>query len=117
MKNRTTSRLSLFAAAAALSLLPSSLTFAADTAIASGDAQATTPAVTAGVQPATPAATANSTTATAQTKLPYGVEDVVKLSRAQVSEDVILNFVQSSGTIYNLGPKDLVALKEAGVSD
>ncbi len=50
-------------------------------------------------------------------KLPYGVEDVVKLSKAQVSEDVILTFVQNSGTIYNLGPNDVVYLRAQGVSD
>lgn len=50
-------------------------------------------------------------------KMPYGVEDVLKLSRAQVSEDVILTYIQNTGTIYNLGPKDIVYLKEQGVSD
>jgi uncharacterized protein YdbL (DUF1318 family) len=50
-------------------------------------------------------------------KLPYGVEDVVKLTRAQVSEDVTLNFIQNSGTIYKLAPGDIVALKNDGVSD
>ena len=41
----------------------------------------------------------------APVKLPYGVEDVLKLSRAQVSEDVTLNFIRNSGTIYNLAPR------------
>lgn len=50
-------------------------------------------------------------------KLPYGVEDVVKLSRAQVSEGVILTYIQNSGTIYNLGPKDIVTMRDQGVSD
>ena len=50
-------------------------------------------------------------------KLPYGVEDVLKLSRAQVSEDVVLNFIQNSGTIYNLSPTDIIYLKNEGVSD
>ena len=50
-------------------------------------------------------------------KVPYGVEDVLKLSRAQVSEGIILNYVQSSGTIYNLAPKDIVYLHEQGVSE
>jgi hypothetical protein len=56
-------------------------------------------------------------TAAAPAKLPYGVEDVVKLSRAQVSEGVILTYIQNSGTIYNLGPKEIVALRDQGVSD
>lgn len=50
-------------------------------------------------------------------KLPYGVEDVLKLSRAQVNEDVTLNYIHNSGTIYNLGPNDIVYLRNEGVSD
>ncbi len=56
--------------------------------------------------PATPPAT-----------LPYGVEDVLKLSRAQVGDDTIINFVQNSGTVYNLGANDIVYLRKEGVSD
>jgi hypothetical protein len=63
--------------------------------------------------------TKTSVTATASetVKLPYGAEDVLKLSRAQVSEDVILTYIQNTGTIYQLQPKDIVYLKEQGVSD
>lgn len=50
-------------------------------------------------------------------KLPYGVDDVLKLSRAQISEDITLNYVKNSGTIYNLSPKDIVYLRNEGVSD
>jgi hypothetical protein len=50
-------------------------------------------------------------------KLPYGVEDVLKMSRAQVSDDVIATYIQNTGTIYSLGPNDIVYLKEQGVSD
>jgi hypothetical protein len=67
-----------------------------------------------------PAATAAPSTATieaAPVKLPYGVEDVLKLTRAQVSEDVILSFIRNSGTVYNLAPKDIVYLRNEGVSD
>jgi hypothetical protein len=72
--------------------------------------------------PATqPTSTAATTTATATSaepvKLPYGVEDVLKMSRAQVSDDVIATYIQNNGTIYNLGPNDIVYLKEQGVSD
>jgi hypothetical protein len=70
----------------------------------------------------TPAPTSSDTSApaaisAAPVKLPYGVEDVLKLSRAQVSEDVILNFIHNSGTIYNLGPNEIVYLRNQGVSD
>lgn len=53
----------------------------------------------------------------ASIKLPYGVEDVLKLNRAQISEDIILNYVQNSGTAYNLAPNDIVYLRNQGVSD
>jgi hypothetical protein len=45
-------------------------------------------------------------------RLPYGVADVVKLARAQVSEDVILSFVQNSGTAYQLKAADIIYLKD-----
>src|SRR5260370_15265943 len=83
--------------------------FAADTI--SGNAAAAAlpqPAVAAETPAATPAAPA---------KLPYGVEDVLKLSRAQISEDIILNYVQNSGTSYNLGAQDVIYLRNQGVSD
>jgi len=82
----------------AVSLLPVAAALAQEPA-----AQLATPA---------PAVVASTTV-----KLPYGVEDVLKLSRAQINEDIILNYVQNSGTIYNLGPNDLVYLREQGVSD
>ena len=50
-------------------------------------------------------------------KLPYGVEDVLKLSRAQVSEDVIVNYIHSTGTIYCLSPEVIVYLRNEGVTD
>ena len=53
----------------------------------------------------------------AKVKLPYGVDDVLKLSRAQISEDIIVNYVQTSGTIYTLAPEDIVYLHGQGVSD
>src|SRR5689334_9583200 len=54
---------------------------------------------------------------TSPSKLPYGVEDVLKLSHAQVSDDIVLNYIQNTGTIYNLGPQDIVYLRDQGVSD
>jgi len=77
-------------------------------------------ALSATAQTSAPATAATSTpapTETAAVKLPYGADDVLKLSRAQVSEDVTLNFIRNSGTIYNLAPKDIVYLRNEGVSD
>ena len=81
--------------------------FAADTN------SAATPAPS---QPAV-AADAQADSASTSVKLPYGVDDVLKLSRAQISEDIILNYVQNSGTAYNLAPQDIVYLHNQGVSD
>ncbi len=67
--------------------------------------------------PASTAAPTATAEAPAEIKLPYGVEDVLKLSRAQVNEEVIVTYVQTSGTIYNLGSKDIVYLHNQGVSD
>jgi len=97
MKTRT-SRISRFLSVGAASLVALGAT-----------AQTPAPA-------ATPAPTPPSSDA-APAKLPYGVEDVVKLSRAQISEDITLNYIQNSGTIYNLAPKDIVTLRNEGVSD
>jgi len=55
--------------------------------------------------------------AQAEPKLPYGVEDVVKLSHAQISDDVVLNYIRNSGTIYTLGPQEIVYLRNQGVSE
>jgi hypothetical protein len=67
--------------------------------------------------PATTPASAGAVTDSAQLKLPYGVEDVLKLSRAQVSEDVIVNYVHNTGTIYSLSPEVIVYLRNESVSD
>ena len=77
-------------------------------------------ALSATAQTAAPATTPAPTlvaTDPAPLKLPYGVEDVLKLSRAQVSEDVILNYVHNTGTIYALSPEVIVYLRNQSVSD
>ena len=50
-------------------------------------------------------------------KLPYGVTDVLKLSRAQVNEAVIVTYVQNSGTAYNLNADEIVFLRDQGVTE
>jgi hypothetical protein len=55
--------------------------------------------------------------AAASVKLPYGVEDVLKLSRANIGESIIINYINNSGTIYNLQPTDIVYLRDQGVSE
>jgi hypothetical protein len=43
--------------------------------------------------------------------------DLVDMTRAGVSEEVIISTMQSRGTRLDLGPNSLIALKQAGVSD
>ena len=50
-------------------------------------------------------------------QLPYGVAEVLKLSHAQVGEDIISSYIQNSGVVYNLSPSDIVYLREQGVSE
>jgi hypothetical protein len=95
-----------------LALVPMYFGFAADTNAPASDANASQPA--AASAPAVSAAPAQAPVAV---KLPYGVEDVLKLSKAQIGDEIILNYVQNSGTIYNLEPKDIVYLRDQGVSE
>jgi len=57
------------------------------------------------------------TAAATQPKLPYGVKEVLKLTRAKISEDVVVNYIQNSGMAYNLTSSDIVYLRNEGVSD
>jgi hypothetical protein len=81
--------------------------------IVGADAQAQTqlPSAAPAEVAASPAAPA------ASVKLPYGVEDIIKLGRAQVNDDIIVKYIQGSGTIYTLGPQEIVRLRDQGVSD
>ncbi len=78
------------------------------------------PAIALMLAASAPAQTSTPPTNAAQSqarRLPYGVEDVLKLSRSGVGEDVILNYVETSGTVYNLSPDDIVYLKTEGLSE
>ena len=113
MKNRI-SNVRLSTATGAVLLVAFSIGFAADTSTAQEPA-APKAAVTTGA--ATAPAAATEPASGAEAKLPYGVADVLKLSRAQVGDEITLTYIQNSGTIYNLGPKDIVYLRDQGVSD
>jgi hypothetical protein len=56
-------------------------------------------------------------TADAPPRLPYGVGDVLKLTRAKVGEEIIVTYIQSSGLVYGLKAQDIVYLRDEGVSD
>lgn len=74
------------------------------------------PAADAQEQATQPAITAN-VLVTAPPRLPYGVDDVLKLSQAKISDDIIINYIHNSGTVYSLQPNDIVYLRNQGVSD
>ncbi len=60
-------------------------------------------------------------TATFSTPLPAqlsgGVEDVLKLSRAKINDDVTVIFVQTGDRSYNLTASEILYLRKEGVSD
>jgi hypothetical protein len=80
-------------------------TTATTTAPAAAQPAATTPA-------AQPAAASQ-----AAPQLSYGVAEVVQLAHANVSEEVIVNYVQNSGNAYGLDANQILYLKQQGVSD
>jgi hypothetical protein len=49
--------------------------------------------------------------------LSYGVDQIIQLSRAKVSEATIINYIANSGSSYGLDANQIVYLKQQGVSD
>jgi len=85
------------------------------------DSTTSTTAVTTTPAAAQPAATTPAAqpaaTGQAAPQLSYGVPEVVQLAHANVSEDVIVNYVQNSGNAYGLDANQILYLKQQGVSD
>jgi len=48
---------------------------------------------------------------------PLAIEDVKALSRAGLSDKLIISQIHNTGTIYYLGTADIIALKNAGISE
>ena len=48
---------------------------------------------------------------------PLGVEDVKALAKAGLSDDLIISQIRNTGTIYHLATADIIALKNAKVSE
>jgi len=61
-------------------------------------------------------ATGNSVVSPAP-QLSAGVPQVLQLSQAKVSDGIIVNYIQNSGTIYALDANQIIYLKQQGVSD
>lgn len=49
-------------------------------------------------------------------KLSWGLDEIVKLSKAKVDESVILAFIENSETAYNPTAQDIIQLRELEVS-
>ena len=49
--------------------------------------------------------------------LAYGVNDVVHLSKANVGDTTIINYIQNNGSGYGLDASQIIYLKQQGVSD
>ena len=62
------------------------------------------------------AARAESVAATKAPRLSWGLDDVVKLSKAGVDESVIHSYILNSGVGYNPTAQDIIQLRELGVS-
>jgi hypothetical protein len=50
-------------------------------------------------------------------RVPYGVQEILTLTRAQIGETLVMNYISNSGTIYNLQAMDIVHLRDQGVSE
>jgi outer membrane lipoprotein SlyB len=48
---------------------------------------------------------------------PLSIADVKALAKAGISEDVIINQIQNSRTVYHLSAADIIDLRDAGVTD
>jgi opacity protein-like surface antigen len=70
-------------------------------------------------KPATPSGSkeTSTTSQSAPVQLSAGVQDVLKLVRSKVSDDVIVPFVNRSGVSYNLGAPEIIYLRGQGVSE
>jgi hypothetical protein len=89
-------------------------------AIASGAAVALCAPAVEAQEPSTTTAPNTVQAASSQSSavaLSFGVPDVLKLSRAHVSDDTIVAFIGNSGRTYNLGASEIVYLHEQGVSE
>ncbi len=53
----------------------------------------------------------------APANLPSQADDILKLTRAQVGDDVTLNYIKNSGADYHLTEKDIAYLRSEGVSE
>ena len=66
--------------------------------------------------PATTATDANGNNLTLSLKIPSKVDEIAQLAKAGVGDPVILSYIKSSDTAYNLNAQDIIKLRDQGVS-
>ena len=93
------------------------LTAAATTALLAGNAVAQESSRTTTAAPAAPAVALPATASTATSQLSYGVAEVAQLARANVNDEIIVNYIQNSRNSYSLDAGQILYLKQQGVSD
>ena len=87
-------------------------------AVANDSLVTNTPAATVVVQAEVPVVKPPTPPPTpAPWRAPYGVEEILTLTRAQIGETLVINYIQNSGTIFNLQAMDIVHLRDQGVSE
>src|SRR5690242_10524728 len=73
--------------------------------------------ILAAIATASIAALAQDAVINTPSQLSYGVPQILQLSQAKVGDDVIVRYIQNSGTIFALKAPEIVYLKQQGVSD
>jgi hypothetical protein len=53
----------------------------------------------------------------AEARAQLGVQDVVQMAHNHLNDDVIINHIRTSGTVFRLTAQDTIWLKQNGVSD
>ncbi len=53
----------------------------------------------------------------AHARAQLGVQDVVQMAHSHISDEVIVNHIRASGTVFQLSAQDTIWLKQNGVSD
>ena len=121
---KTFLQLPIFRITLGLCLVPVASTFAAEISgepnpviNGSATAEVSTPAVTAQVSGPAVSAQIGAPVLRTAPGVPAGVRDVVKLTRAQVSDEVIISYINNSASTSSLSPDEIVRLRSEGVSD
>lgn len=70
-----------------------------------------------GVDQAEKRAEARAVAAVAHTRSPLGITDVAQMAQQHTSDEIIINQIRTTGSVFQLSPTDITWLKANGVSD